>query len=173
MDIPEQYMLDTTVFAHLVDGFFRLEDLPSDGQFWSTPVQWAELNRVPDSDIRKKLTDKFKELIPGQKTIPAGFAFDIPGAGWDEGEWRQDGNLWHELKQELDAPMAAAKPNMPVNEGKRKRKKDSNSRDASITEAAWFNGFTLITSDARLKAAAEKHGIKVFSPRKGNPSNTE
>jgi rRNA-processing protein FCF1 len=64
-------------------------------------------------------------------------------------------------------------PICPVNEGKRKRKKDSNSRDASVAEAAWFNDFTLITSDARLKAAAEKHGIKFFSARKGNPSNTE
>src|ERR1700674_847254 len=93
-----QYMLDTNIFGDLVEGVFGLDAFPSDAQFWATPVHWEEIKRAP-GDVQSR----FKELILDQETIvPAGFAFDIPGAGWNQGEWRQDGRLWYALKRELD-----------------------------------------------------------------------
>jgi len=160
MELPKQYMLDTNVFGNLVDGSFHLEDLPSDGQFWATPVQWAEIIKAPD-----KVQTKFKELIADQKMILAGFAFDIPGAGWGESEWRQDGKLWHALKKELDDALEIRWASNHVKEEKRKREKEKNSKDASIAEAAMFNCFTFITSDKALIAAAMKHGIDVLVPK--------
>jgi hypothetical protein len=88
-ELSKQYMLDTNIFGFLVERAFRLEDLPSDGQFWATPVQRVELSKAPNN-----VKAKFKELILDQKIVFAGFAFSVPGAGWGEGEWRQDGKLW-------------------------------------------------------------------------------
>jgi len=163
MEHSKGHMLDTNIFGDLMEGAFRLEDLPSDGQFWATPVQWEEISKAPYN-----VKAKFKELIFDQKTIvPAAFAWNVPGAGWDQGEWRLDGKVWHDIKKALDDAVEkgwAGQPQQPKEEEK-KRKKENNSKDASIAEAAMFYGFTLITRDGALAKAAEKHGIKVLNPK--------
>jgi hypothetical protein len=154
------YMLDTNVFGDLVGGVFCLEDLPPDGQFWATPVQWEELTKAPAS-----VKARFRELILDHgRIVPAGFAFDVLGAGWGEGEWRQDGRLWYALNKELDELLESGWANHPPKEEKQRQKKENNRKDASIAEAAKFNNFTLITRDCGLMTAATKHGITVLDP---------
>jgi len=85
MENSKGYMLDTNIFGDLADGEFRLEDLPSDGQFWATHVQWVEICKAPDN-----VRSKFIELILDQNAITsAAFALDVPGAGLNQGEFRQ------------------------------------------------------------------------------------
>ena len=161
MELLKHYMLDKNIFGELAEGAFRLESLPTDGQFWATPVQWEELRKAPDN-----VKSRFKELILDHNAIVrAGFAFGIPGAGWSEGEWRQDGEPWYALNKELDDDMESLWANQPPTEKKQQHQKENNRKDASIAEAASFNGFTLITCDRALITAAAKHGIKVLDPR--------
>jgi rRNA-processing protein FCF1 len=69
------------------------------------------------------------------------------------------------LKKELDDALERSWTSQPPKEAKQKHKKENNSKDASIADAAMFKGFTLITCDRALAAAAEKHGINVLNPR--------
>ncbi|MEQ1534054.1 MAG: hypothetical protein HOO97_07225 [Sideroxydans sp.] len=43
------YVVDTNIFNNLVDGVFRIEDLPSGGPFPATHVQIDELNNTKDA----------------------------------------------------------------------------------------------------------------------------
>jgi predicted nucleic acid-binding protein len=158
------YMLDANIFSNLVEGKLRLNDLPSDGQFWATPVQLEELKNAKDSVVKAELLSRFKAMIIDQGTqVPAAFAFDVAGAGFDEGILRSDGRLWHELKEELDTEWEKK-----LRKKKKNSKKENNLKDASIAEAAKFNDFVLVTCDCSLAAVSEKHGIKalLLNPRK-------
>jgi len=148
-------MVDTNIFSNLVSGEIRLESLPPDGEFWSTPVQWAELNDAR-GDRRSQLLSKFKEIVDSKAIVPAAFSFDVRGAGFDEGEWRNDTSVYDALKTDLDE----AWKRLPTKKKKRK-KKGNNAKDALIAEAAMLRDFTLLTSDSDLAEAAKKNRIKV------------
>jgi hypothetical protein len=61
------------------------------------------------------------------------FAFDVRGAGWDEGEWRNDASAYNAMKAALDE----AWEKLPTRK-KKKSKKENNAKDALI--AARKNG---------------------------------
>jgi predicted nucleic acid-binding protein len=89
--------------------------------------------------------------------LRAAFSFDIPGAGFGQGEWRSDGVLYNALKKDLDD----AWDRKPTKEQKRSKKRN-NSKDALIADSAIFNGCTLLTCDSDLAKAAAKHGVNVM-----------
>jgi predicted nucleic acid-binding protein len=149
------YMLDTNIFDALAKGQLSLGSLPSDGQFRATRVQLEELKDAKHKDLRAKLLATFTEIIPPDALIPAAFAFDTAGAGFDEGIWRADTKLWTALLKDLDD----AWEKMPRKK-QRRSKKRNNAKDCLIAEAAKFNNCTLLTRERNLAMVAEKHGVK-------------
>lgn len=137
------YMLDTNIFGNLVSGELSLADLPQDGDYWATPIQVAEL-RASSGDLQQRLLSKFKEIVNSNAIVRVAFSFDVLGAGFDEGEWRNDASLYDALKTGLDAAW----------------KKENNIQDALIAEATILHGLTLLTADKALAEVARKHGIK-------------
>jgi len=136
------YVVDTNIFNKLVDGVFRIEDLPSDGPYLATHVQIDELNNTKDAERRARLFLMFAEVRP--QVVPTeSFVWDV--SRWDHGKWG-DGILYEKLKHDLDA----------LN-----KSKANNARDILIAEVAIANGYTLLTADRDLATIAEKHGGKV------------
>lgn len=124
--------------------------MPSDGGFAITHIQVDEINKTKDEERRAKLlliqASLHCKLLPTQS-----FVYDV--SRWDHAKLG-DGKLFTSLKAELD-----------ILNGRKK----NNVRDALIAEAAIGNGYTLVTADADLKSATEKHAGKVIffhSPRK-------
>jgi rRNA-processing protein FCF1 len=136
------YVVDTNIFNKLVDGVFRIEDLPSDGPYLATHVQIDELNNTKDTERRARLFLMFAEVRP--QVVPTeSFVWDV--SRWDHGKWG-DGILYEKLKQDLDA----------LN-----KSKANNARDILIAEVAIVNEYTLLTADRDLATVAKKHGGKV------------
>ena len=136
------YVVDTNIFNNLVDGVFRIEDLPSDSPFLATHVQIDELNNTKDAERRARLFLMFAEVRP--QVVPTeSFVWDV--SRWDHGKWG-DGILYEKLKQDLDA----------LN-----KSKANNARDILIAEVAIVNEYTLLTADRDLATVVKKHGGKV------------
>jgi predicted nucleic acid-binding protein len=141
-------MFDTNVFNWLVQRDLSINDLPLNGEFVATPVQRSELEATPGDEKREALLAKFSEVVTDLYSAP--FAFDVPGAGFDQGRWT-DGKLASAIRSDLD----------------RHRKKRNNIQDALIAETAITNGFTLVTCDGALRHVAEAHGCQVLLFEKG------
>lgn len=141
-----KYVVDTCVFNWLADGQIQKEDLPSDGGFAITHIQVDEINKTSDEERRARLllqqASLHCELLPTQS-----FVFDV--SRFDHA-MLSDGKLYTSLKAELD---------------RLNGRKENNSRDALIAEAAIANGYTLLTADRDLKAVTESQGgTVVFFP---------
>lgn len=157
-------MLDTCIFSNLLQGRIHSSDIPA-GQLWATPVQAAELAKTKNNAIRENLLAMFKEMIADNGTsIAPAFAFDLDGAGWDQGAHR-NGDVGQRLLKELNE----AWENKSLRD-KKKSKKENNIPDASIAEAAHFHNFTLLTCDEDLAKVAEKNGVKVLLMRFSAPT---
>ncbi len=146
MSSPEsptpKHMVDTNVFNWLVQGDLSIDDLPSNGYFVATPVQRAELEATRDDAKRAALLAKFSEVVTGLYSAP--FAFDVEGAGFDQGRWT-DGILASAIRNDLNC----------------ERERRNNIQDALIAETAITNGFTLVTCDRALRDVAQAHGCRV------------
>ena len=138
-----KYMFDTNVINWLVQGDLSIDDLPSNGDFVATAVQRAELEATRGKAKREALLAKFSEVVT--KLYSAPFAFDVPGAGFDQGRFT-DGKLASAIRSDLDS----------------EQKKRNNIQDALIAETAITNGFMLATCDGALRRVAEAHGCKVL-----------
>jgi predicted nucleic acid-binding protein len=155
-----RYMVDTNIFGNLVSGELSMETLPRDGEFCATPVQRAELNDA-SGDLKAQLLSKFNEIVDS-KMVRSAFAFGVPGAGFDEGEWRNDANTYNAVKTALDE----AWEKLPGRK-KKKHKKENNAKDALIAEVAKLRDFSLLTCDSALADAAKANGIRVCYPKPG------
>ncbi len=137
------YVVDTNIFNKLVDGVFRIEDLPSDGPYLATHVQVDELNNTKDAERRARLFLMFAEVRP--QVVPTeSFVWDV--SRWDHGKW-SDGILYEKLKQKLD----------DLN-----KSKANNARDILIAEVAIANEHTLLTADRDLATIVKEQGGKVI-----------
>ncbi|MCK9201350.1 MAG: hypothetical protein M0P59_07205 [Gallionella sp.] len=137
------YVVDTNIFNKLVDGIFRIENLPSDGPYLATHVQIDELNNTKDAERRARLFLMFAEVRP--QVVPTeSFVWDV--SRWDHGKW-SDGVLYEKLKQDLD----------DLN-----KSKANNARDILIAEVAIANEYTLLTADRDLATVVKEHGGKVI-----------
>ncbi len=144
-DGPPKYMLDTNVFNWLVQGDLSMDELPWNGMFVATPVQRAELKATRNEDKRKALLKKFSEVVDRVSSVP--LAFDVPGAGFDQGAFADSklAELTAAIRCDLD----------------RTGKKANNIQDALIAATAIANGLTLVTGDNALKKAVEANGGRV------------
>ena len=138
-----KYVLDTTIFNRILDGRFSLATLPYASGFVATKIQLSELKATNDLDRRAKLLSTFSDVAP--EIEHASFSFDTPGAGFDEGCWRED-YYATELRTDLDA----IKPRI------------NNWQDALIAEVALCGRYCLATADKNLAKVAARHGIRVY-----------
>ncbi|MGC2413603.1 MAG: PIN domain-containing protein [Stellaceae bacterium] len=144
MDI---YMLDTTVFNHLVEG--EISVTPFDKhRLLAIGVQLDELRATSDCVKRARLLAKFEEIKP-ETILASSFAWGIEGAGWDQACWndgsRKFGDMLKRL-QELDRE-------------KHKKKKPNNQlRDILIAETAIKHGATLVSGDGNLRQVVCEFG---------------
>ncbi len=145
MSRPESVTLkcivDTNIINWLVQVDLSIDDLPLNGNFVATAVQRAELGATPGKAKREALLAKFSEVVTEIYSAP--LAFDVPGAGFDQGRFT-DGKLASAIRSDLDS----------------ERKKRNNIQDALIAETAITNGFMLATCDGALKRVGDA----------GNPS---
>lgn len=156
--VSKRYMLDTNIFDALVKGWLTVDRFPSDGTLCATHVQLEELKNTKDSERRSRLSETFTKIITATGvTLDAGFAFDIAGAGLNQGVWRSDGALYRALKNGLDEAWERKSKR-----DQRRSKKENNAKDALIAEAAKFNDCTLLTRDRDLATVAANHGIGVM-----------
>ena len=137
-----KYVLDTNIFNRVADGRFDLASISDACGFVATMVQLRELENTKNPVRRAALLQVFNEtsLI----LSAAAFSFDIPGAGFDEGEWSSDERI-KRMRDELES--IDPKPN--------------NWHDALIASAALKCGYGLVTSDEPLATVAMRYGIKV------------
>lgn len=137
-----KYVLDTTIFNRILDARFSLAVISDACGFVATKIQLSELKATKDQDRRAQLLSTFSEV--DLEIEHASFSLDIPGAGYDEGQWR-DGDTAKELHSKLQA----IKPKL------------NNWQDALIAEVAFLGGFGLATADKILAKVARQYGIKV------------
>lgn len=137
-----KYVLDTNVFNRVLDGRFALASIPDASGFIATTVQIRELESTRDPTRRTDLLKIFVQVSPAM-SLPA-FSFDVPGAGFGEGEWSADERIT-EIWKELEAA----------------KSKRNNWQDALIAGVALKHECGLITSDGPLADVATKYGIKV------------
>ncbi len=134
------YVVDTNIINRLVDGTIIIEELPTDGTFVASHIQIDEINRTKNPERRKKLVQKFAEIV--DEILPTeSFLFDVSVL---DGANLGDGERYEILKTELD---------------RRNRNKPNNSHDALIAEIAMNNGYVLLTADFDLYQVAYAHGI--------------
>lgn len=138
-----KYVVDTCIINKLVDGLIDSINLPADGEFVASHIQYDELSSTKDKSRRAILLQKFSEVInqdvPTETTI----------CGLSRiGQCRlSDGNLFESLKNRLDS----------LN-----KRKENNIQDALIAEVAITNGYRLLTADCHLSEVAKQHGCSVI-----------
>ncbi len=136
-----KYMIDTSVFNHLVKRDVDIKSLIH-GEFYFTYLQLDELNRTPDLELKNRLLTFFKVLNP--KEVPLE-TFVIGIAKLNSAKLG-DGKLQNKILQSMN----------------KTKKHRNNQIDALIAETAFVNKMTLITDDNNLYVACLKNNIKAI-----------
>jgi hypothetical protein len=135
-ELPEKYLLDFNVFRWVADGVVGLAALPADGGFAVTHLQMEEAKACKDGGLRtKQLLAQASlrcKVLSGPATVDR---FEVLKSGMQ--------TRFATILGTLDAA---------------NNSKATNPRDAVIIEAAIVNGVVLITAEADLQKAAERHG---------------
>jgi hypothetical protein len=137
-----KHLIDTCIFNNLLAGKLLISDLPQDGEYVATHLQYDELSRAPDIENKKRLLSVFEEIDP--ETLPTGTGvLDVPA--WVSSKWGE-GELLHDILMTLDG----------LN-----NEKKNNINDALIVEVAIKHGYCLLTSDRDLAHSAGIFGCRV------------
>ncbi|MDY0340555.1 MAG: hypothetical protein RBS17_05020 [Coriobacteriia bacterium] len=131
-------MVDTCVFNWLVSERISLTDLPGNGDYFATHVQWDELDRTPREPLRSELLARFTQVVD-REVLTESAVVKVSRAGRCK---VSDGVLFESIRSSLDS----------LNNSK-----SNNASDALIAEAAIVNGWVLITADRDLAQVAGGH----------------
>lgn len=138
------YMLDTTLFNHVLDGKISPSSLEG-RRLLATGIQRDELAQTRDNTRRTKLLAMFQAVNP--EVVPASsFAFDIEGAGFDQACWNDGSGCYDKMLarlQQLDP---------------RSKNAANQKRDILIAETAIKSGVTLVSGDANLRRVVTEFG---------------
>jgi predicted nucleic acid-binding protein len=138
-----KYVVDTSLINKLVDGSVHATELPSDGVFLASHIQYDEICKTKNNLRRNELLHKFAEtidvLVPTESFILDTSKLDEANLGL--------GNLYSKIKSELDLT---------------NNRKANNIEDALISEIAMENEYVLLTADFHLYQVAYKLGIGVI-----------
>lgn len=138
-----KYVLDTSLINKLVDGTIGADELPNDGSFIASPIQFDELSRTKNVERRTKLLEKFAETI--DEVLPTE-SFVLGTSRLGKGRLG-DGVSYRALKSDLDS---------------RNKGKSNNSEEALIAEVAMKDDYTLLTADFDLYQVAYAKGVGVI-----------
>jgi hypothetical protein len=137
------YMLDTTVFNHILEGHFGRANLPP-GNYFATPVQWKQIVNTPDPQKRAQRVGMFTEIDP--KLLPP----STPA--WYSGPASIGG---------LYEPLQARLKELDKKSGKRPRG-DGRRADVLIAETAILRHLVLITGDGNLVTVVKENGGQAY-----------
>jgi hypothetical protein len=136
MNKTKKYIVDTCIINRLVEGHLSVDELPKDGEYFSTHIQIDEINKTQDEEKRARLFLTFAKqndnIVPTKTTVCDVSRLDNCCLG--------DGAIYQKLKNILD---------------RKNKNKKNNIQDALIAEIALVDGMTLITADWDLKEAVE------------------
>ena len=147
----KRFMLDTSIYNHIIDQNIQLEDL-QEGEYFTTYVQHDEIGNTSREDRKADLI-QIKNQI-NATTIPVE-TFILGVHSHLDFVKLGDGELFEKIKTALDAI----------------EKKDHKA-DALIAEAACKNGMILVTDDGPLQKVCAKYDIPV-TPLDGIRVNPE
>ena len=137
---PKKYVVDTSLINQLVDGSVHADELPKDGTFVASHIQFDELSRTTTEKRRAELLQKFAEIVevelPTDTIVLDACRLDKSNFG--------DEVSYELLKAELDS---------------RNGCKLNNVQDALIAEMALRNGYVLLTADFHLWQVGCAHHI--------------
>ncbi len=97
--MAKRYMLDTTVFNHVLRGGVDVRTLPARGQLFVTHVQLNELQATKDPDKRARLLAVFAEA-PSQRVPTESAMWDV--SEWGEANWGRDDSLFENMLNALN-----------------------------------------------------------------------
>lgn len=120
------YMIDTCIFNHLLDGFYSVDDLPM-GEYFITHIQHDELQATKNADRRNELLRTLHVVSPNSEPT----SVFVPGVSRLNQACLGNGKYYSQILSKLDF---------------RKNKK-SNCNDAIIGDTAINLSYTLITGD--------------------------
>lgn len=132
------FMLDTTVFNHVLDGQIDAASLAGLGRLVATHVQRDQIENTGIPERRARLLATFVAIGPDDSPTES---FVIGISRLDRAKL-SDGNLYEEIRARLDAI-------------KRHR---GNPQDALIAETAIKNGLALVTDDCALECVTREFG---------------
>jgi rRNA-processing protein FCF1 len=135
----QNFMFDTNIFNHVLDGGVDVAPFVGKAHFLITHVQVDELSKTSDPCRKTSLLAVF-ESVP-QKTVPTK-TFVLGTSKLDRAEVGE-GTLYAKMKSELDQ-LNKSKPN--------------NVKDALVAETAVKNEFTLVTDDVDLSQVTKHNG---------------
>jgi predicted nucleic acid-binding protein len=141
-------MLDTNVFNDFCDGNVLLDCLRG-RRLLVTGIQEAELWNCEDEARRNALRDTFEKVSPDWEPA-AQIAFDMAGAGSDQGSWGVNDHT-HEAMlirlRELEGVKAGS----------------NQVADVLIAETAMRRNAVLVSGDKKLRTLASEFGVEVLS----------
>jgi len=126
------YMLDTTVFNHIVRDDVDLSSLPENATFLVTHIQLNEIQATRNEEKRQRLLRVFAE-VPSKRVPTESAMWDV--SEWREAKWGKEDGLFEAMLASLN---------------KRNGSKENNGKDVLIAETAIRNGYALVTDDSDL-----------------------
>jgi len=147
-DDPKFFMLDTNVFNEFCDGSLPLDCLRG-RRLLVTGIQEAELWNCEDEARRNALRDTF-EKVNADWEPAAQFAFEMAGAGFDQGSWGVNDHT-HEAML------------IRLRELERVKAGSNQIADVLIAETAMRRDAVLVSGDKNLRTMASEFGVEVMS----------
>jgi predicted nucleic acid-binding protein len=142
--MPSGYMLDTTVFNHVLRGQLKPSALATRGPLFVTHVQHDEIRATKDATKRAQLLSVFR-VVEAAQVATASAARDY--SRFDRAGWSPDNRRFD---RRFDSMLAAL-------DG-RNRSKPNNPRDILIAETARRRGLGLVTNDDDLAEVVRTFG---------------
>lgn len=126
------YMLDTTVFNHIVRDDVDLSSLPENATFLVTHIQLNEIQATRNEEKRQRLLRVFAE-VPSKQVPTESAVWGV--SEWGEAKWGKEDGLFEAMLASLN---------------NRNGSKENNGKDVLIAETAIRNGYVLATDDSDL-----------------------
>ena len=144
---PQVFMLDTNVFARVLDGVLSLP-ARAERRFLVTGVQADECRSTPCPTRRAGLLQAIEEIAP-ELCLASSFCFGIEGAGFDQADWNDGSGKFEGMLARLKAL-------------DKKQKTEAQSlnqiRDIVVAETAVKLGAVLVSDDAKLRQVMVEFG---------------
>ena len=138
------YMLDTTVFNHLLNENTEPSSVPNHLRLFVTHVQLNEIQNTRSPDRRQALLTMFT-VVDSTRVPTASAVWGV--SEWGEAEWGTEDGLFESLLVKLN---------------EKNKSKNNNARDVLIAETAIRRSLVLVTDDGDLAEVVRDTGGTVI-----------